>query len=509
MSEMAYVGIDVGSTAIKAAVYGQDGRPISLETRASPVIRLHPGWSEQNMEEVWAITRECLRGAVERAAGARIVSLGVCAQGDGLWALDADLRPVRNAILWNDCRGEDLVLDWIADGTSARLSRFSRTANWAGTAGTALRWLKEHEAETAARVAHVVFCKDWINLRLTGVLASDFSDGTIPFMDLERRVYAAEAFDLLGIGEFAGMLAPPQRSDRLHGGLLAEVAEAVGLPAGLPVATGSIDLGAMMVGMKLNEVDDVCLILGTTAVVNAVVGAEPFAGEPVGATVAHPLNDNWIRVVAPSSGASAYDWFASLHPLTLGGGDTSQIVARMNEVAGSIPAGANGVTFLPFLSGERAPFVAPHATAAFHGLTAQSTKADMARAVMEGTSFSLKHCFRAAGIANSDHVFLTGGGARNVLWCDIVASVMGTTITASNISDHGLWGAALIGAAAAGVGDAQSRPARAEDVRYHHPDPQLAQEYERLFALYQRIVAVSGEIWEARRAFAHGAGNQT
>ncbi len=502
MTEVAYLGIDVGSTAIKAAVYAEDGRLISLETRANPVIRLQPGWSEQNMDEIWRIAQECLRGAVGRAAGARIAALGVCAQGDGLWALDKDLRPVRNAILWNDGRSDDLVLGWIADGTSEKLSRFSRTANWAGTAGTALRWLKENEPEAARRVAHVVFCKDWINLQLTGVLAADFSDGTIPFMDLESRTYAAEAFDLLGIGEFAGTLTAPQPANRLHGRLLPDVAAALGLPAGLPVATGTIDLGAMMVGMKLNEAGDVSLVLGTTAVVNAVVEPEPFHGEPVGATLAHPLNRNWIRVVAPQSGASAYDWFVSLHPLSLGGGDSAQVAARINEMVRDVPAGANGVTFLPFLSGERAPFVAPHATAAFLGLTAQSTRADMARAVMEGTSFSLKHCFHAAGIANPDHTFLTGGGARNLLWCDILASVLGTTITASNISDHGLWGAALIGASAAGLCDLDSRPARAEDIRIHRPDPRLAEEYERLFALYQRIVAASREIWEARRAYA-------
>ena len=156
------------------------------------------------MEEVWDVTRDCIRAASAKARGVPIASIGVCAQGDGLWALDKDLRPARNAILWNDSRGEDLVLDWIADGTSAKLSRFSRTSNWAGTAGTAFRWLKDNEPEAAARVAHVMFCKDWINLRLTGRLATDFSDGAIPFMDLESRTYADESFALLGIGELRG-----------------------------------------------------------------------------------------------------------------------------------------------------------------------------------------------------------------------------------------------------------------------------------------------------------------
>lgn len=504
MTDVAYMGIDVGTTVTKAAVYADNGRLISLETRPSRVIRPHSGWSEQDMNEVWRVTQDCMRAAAAEAPGATFASIGVCAQGDGLWTLDKDLRPVRNAILWNDSRGDDLILDWIADGTSAKLSRFSRTSNWPGTAGTIFRWLKDNEPDNAARVEHVIFCKDWVNLQLTGHLVTDFSDGSIPFMDLESRTYADESFDLLGIGELKGKVAPPQLSNVQHGTLLSRVAEAVGLPVGLPVATGAIDLGAMMVGMKLNRAGDVGLILGTTAVVNAIVEPEPFRGEPIGATLAHPVNHRWIRVIAPLSGASALDWFASLHPQSLGGCDVAEVAARMSELVREIPPGANGVTFLPYLAGERAPFVAPHATASFHGLRARSTTADMGRAVMEGTSFSLKHCFRSTMIANLGHAFLTGGGARNPLWCDILASVLGTTIVASDASDHSLWGAALIGASAAGLCDLESRSVRDEKTRVHRPDPRDAEAYERLFGRYEQIVAASRQVWDAQHTFERG-----
>ncbi len=504
MANVAYMGVDVGTTAIKAAVYADSGALMCLETRPSRVIRPHSGWCEQGMNEIWRVTQDCMRAVAAKALGATIASIGVCAQGDGLWTLNKNLRPVRNAILWNDSRGDDLILDWIADGTSAKLSRFSRTSNWAGTAGTAFRWLKDNEPDSAASVEHVIFCKDWINLQLTGRLATDFSDGSIPFMDLETRTYADESFDLLGIAELKGKVAPPQLSNVRHGALLPRVAEAVGLPVGLPVATGAIDVGAMMVGMKLNQAGDVGLILGTTAVVNAIVEPEPFRGEPIGATLAHPINHRWIRVIAPLSGASVFDWFASLHPQSLGGADFAGVAARMRDLVREIPPGANGVTFLPYLAGERAPFVAPHATASFHGLTARSTKADMGRAVMEGASFSLKHCFRSTGIANLGQAFLTGGGARNPLWCDILASVLGTTIVASDASDHGLWGAALIGASAAGLCDLESRPMRNEKTRVHRPDLRDAEAYERLFGRYEQIVAASRPIWDAQRAFERG-----
>jgi sugar (pentulose or hexulose) kinase len=503
MTQLALLAVDVGTTAIKAAVYAGDGRLLSVESSPSQVLRPRHGWSEQDMAAVWNATKACIARVVARVDASNISAIGVCGQGDGLWALDDQLRPVRNAILWNDSRADELVLGWSRSGVSAELSRFSRTSNWAGTAGTAFRWLKENEPRSAARVECVLFCKDWINFQLTGNLATDFSDASIPFLDLETRTYADEAFDLLGVAELKGKVALPRRATDLHGSLLPSVAADLGLRSGLPVATGAIDVGAMMAGMRLNDAGAVGLILGTTAMVNVVVDPEPFGGEPIGATICHPFNDRWIRVIAPLSGASTVDWFTSVHRRTFGD-DPREAAMRISDLAREVPAGANGVTFLPYLAGERAPFVAPHATASFHGLTARSTKADMGRAVMEGTSFSLKHCFRSIKITNLGHAFLTGGGARNALWCDILASVLGTTIVASDASDHGLWGAALIGASAAGLCDLESRPVRDEKTRVHRPDLRDAEAYERLFGRYEQIVAASRQIWDAQRAFERG-----
>ena len=204
------------------------------------------------MDEVWSLALDVMRAAIE-AAGVRIDAIGVSGQGDGLWALDEALRPVRNAILWNDARADDLVLGWIADGTSAKLSRYSRTSNWAGTAGTLLRWLEGNEPDNAARIRHILFCKDWINFRLTGVLSTDYSDASIPFLDIETRAYAPAALGLLGVDRHIGALPTPARSIDVKGGLTAEAAAALDLAEGTPVATGTIDLGAQMAGMGLGR----------------------------------------------------------------------------------------------------------------------------------------------------------------------------------------------------------------------------------------------------------------
>lgn len=494
-----YLGVDVGTTAIKAAVFSADGVVEVLETVDSPVKRTHPGWSEQSMDEVWQLTAGAILQAVQQVDVARIVSLGVCAQGDGLWMLDQQQRPLRNAVLWNDQRAEAQILDWIDDGTSEQLSRLCRTANWPGTAGSIFRWLKDNEPETIRNLGTVFFCKDWINFNLTGQIATDFSDATIPFLDLETRSYSHDASQLLGVAEVENKLATPLAANSVHGRILPEIAEELGLPIDLPVAVGTIDLAAMMVGMGLQKSGDICLILGTAAVVNVIVDPEPFGVQPAGATLAHPLSQRWIRVLAPSSGASALDWFSSLHPKTLEGNSPKEIAQKLNALAGNVPIGSNNVMFLPFLAGERAPFVAPHAKASFNGLSSSTTPAEMARAVLEGVAFSMKHCFESTGLASPSQVFLTGGGARNPLWCDIVANVFDAEIVASDASDHGLWGAALIGADAADQIDLQNTPRRTEETRTHRPDREAAQTYRNLFETYKASLTVSMELWDLKR----------
>lgn len=498
MKNHLYLGVDVGTTSIKAAAYDMSGHVVAKEAVDSPIKRGRANWSTQSMDEVWDRCCKAIRSVVAQIEESIVVSIGVCGQGDGLWALDAANRPVCDAILWNDQRAESFVLDWAKDGTTEKLSRYCRTENWPGTAGAAFAWLTAHEPEHAARVSKVLFCKDWINYNLTGNIATDFSDASIPFLDLEKRQYAIESFALLGVEALVGKLPDPQPANALHGRLRLDAAQTLGLIPGIPVSVGCIDLGAMMASRGLNKTGDICLILGTTAVLNVVVDPQPFVKQPVGATLIHPFLDKWIRVLGPSSGASAMDWFLSVHAGSFVGGTVAEKVALINEMAMNVPPGSNGVVFLPFLAGERAPFVSPHATASFVGLKTSTTIADMARAVMEGVAFSLKHCFVSTGVKNTEQTFLTGGGALNPFWCDIVANVIGTRVVASDASDHGLWGAALIGASAAGLVDLSKPPVRTENTRIHEPDPTMVETYRTLFETYQECVSLSSDIWNIK-----------
>lgn len=499
MAENLHLGLDVGTTAVKAAVYDAKGTIRAMEALENKPSSDQPGWSSQSMDSLWDIAAEAIRSVCDSADAANIASVGVCAQGDGLWMLDENQEPVCDAALWNDQRANDLIAGWMDDGTTDRLSRYCRTALWAGASGAIYRWLKDNDPATATTAKHVVYCKDWINFKLTKTLTTDFTDAAIPFLDLETRQYSSEAFTMLDVDEMEAKVSSPVSSTSLNGSVTDHAAEKTGLTAGTPVAVGSIDIASMMCGMGLAKVGDICLILGTTAVVAVVTEPKPFTGPEPGATIVHPYNNNWIKVLAPLSGASALDWFTSIDQANFGGKTPADIAQRLNAAASSVPPGANGVLFLPFLSGERAPIVVPHATASFLGVTASTTQADLARAVMEGAAMSLRHCFESVGAAKPGQIVLTGGGARNKLWCDIVASVMNTTIVASDASDHGVWGAAIIGACAAGLVNVSQPPVREEEIRFHEPDPNAVRVYERLFELYEKSVVASAPIWDARR----------
>ncbi len=497
-----YLGVDVGTTAVKAALFNSAGALQAVETISTHTDMHVPGWSEQSMDAVWQNTVKTIHDACKKIATGRVASIGVCGQGDGLWMLDAHRQPVRPAILWNDQRANDQVTRWIEDGTSDVASRFCRTAIWAGTSAAAFTWVKDNEPEQANSVEYAMHCKDWINFNLTGNITTDYSDASIPFLDFENRTYAPETFDMLGVKELIGKFPVPAFATSQNGFLLEDVAAAIGVDTGTSVATGCIDVAAMVVGMDLRQTGDMCLILGTTAVLAVLIDPEEFLQPPVGATLVHPFLDKWIRVMAPLSGALALDWFNALE--TNEADTEGNNFAARNALIAKVPAGANGLVFLPFLGGERAPFVAPDATASFLGITQSTTNSDMARAIMEGAAMSLRHCFDSTGVEKPKRLFITGGGARNRLWCDIIASVMDTAIVASDASDHGLWGAAKIGAAAAGLIDLEAFPPRKEEVRIHAPNPDDVATYKRLYALYRHHIDTSEPQWDARQLFLRG-----
>lgn len=496
--EQYWLGIDAGTTAIKCGVYSADGRLVALGEVPADVSSRKEGYSEQDMQAVWDGVCRSIAQAIAGLDPAQIACVGIAAQGDGFWVLDKEMEPVGPAILWNDTRAARDVDELYETGNAVAISRACHTSIWPGTSGAIYRWMLREDPARAAKVAHVVYCADWVGLCLTGELASDYSDATIPFYDLNKGQYSPRALDALEAGDLAKKLQSPRRAGSPLGQITVQAAAATGLRQGTPVSVGTLDLSAMIVGMGMNTPGEMMMIMGTTAVVNILTDRVTPSDLPVGATVLHADGEVMIRVLAPTTGASAFDWFCGLHPGSLGGDSPAEVADKLNALVVTVPAGANGVLCLPHLNGERAPFVAAKARGAFFGLSARSTKADMGRAVMEGTAMSLRHCFEAEqGGRPTGVVRLTGGGARNGLWCQIIADIMGVSLDVSAASDHGLWGAACLGAQATGAGDACVLAKRDEMSTRYDPDPAAVTAYDAVYETYRTLSDACQQIWKS------------
>ena len=494
MSGEIWIGLDVGTTAVKAGAYRSDGACVAGAAAPSEVFQTNDGRSEQDMEEVRRTVFSVLCDLSRKIDTSRIASIGICAQGDGLWMIDNDNRPAAPAMLWNDTRAVDDLAALTRSGATAVIGRGCHTSLWTGTSGVLWRWFRSENPDAADRVAAIMTCSDWVGYTLTGELATDFSNATIPFLDIASREYGAAQLEALESEDLANRILPPRKAASVLGKITPGTARLTGLPEGLSVSVGTLDLGAMIVGMGMHRAGQTMMIMGTTAVVNILTESVTPEDAPVGASVLHPTSDAIIRVLAPTSGASAFDWFTGLHPQTLGGESSGEVAAKLNALVEDIPPGANGVTFLPYLAGERAPFVASDIRASFHGLTAATSKADMGRAVMEGAAFSLRHCFEEVSGLPTAPVQLTGGASKNGTWCQIIADIMGQPVLVSKASDQGLWGAACIGAAAAGRGDAVKLSKRDETLQSYAPDRGRNTLYDGAFSRYVTLSEASHEV---------------
>lgn len=411
---MNVLAVDAGTSAVKAAAIDADGTVLA-EARSAVPPRTGAGIDP---DIYWAVVAETIRSVTDRC---RVEAVAVTGQGDGLWGLDGTGEASGPAYEWNTTVAASVVREWEADGTIDAHYRASSTVLWPGTSAAVWRWLAQNQPDQARRTA-VVFCaKDWINNRLCGAVATDITDATIPFLDLETSTYSTAAFERLGCEELVQAVPPIRPAGTEIGTVTGEAARSTGLQEGTPVLMGCIDVAAMVCGAGLAEPGQALLVLGTTAAALVVVGAVNRSYEPVGATLKLPDGQRYLRVLGTSSGTSTLDWWLD----TLGYEGES----RWEHFWADVRSGRPGAYMMPYLAGERAPFLAPDATGALLGLTPATGRRDVARSIVTGITFSLRHCLEEALPDGVDSVVLSGGGATNAAWCQIVADVTGATVS--------------------------------------------------------------------------------
>ncbi len=436
-----YVGIDAGTSMVKAAAFDSAGHELAVASR--PVgLALHGGVVEQDMDEVYGAVVAVLEELTARVPEP-VDLAGLTGQGDGVWLLDREGRPVRPAASWMDGRAHELVDRWLADGTFETVFRRTGSAMFPGCPGPLLAWLDSHEPKALDAASAAVYCKDMVFQRLTGRprATTDVSDASMPFLDPRTRAYDNRVVELLGLTHRRGLLAPV--SDPLA---TAET-RGEGLPPGTRIANGPYDLPACALGAGVTSPGDGLLIVGTCLAALVATTDLDLTGEPAGLYISTDRPGHWLRAMPAMVGTAALDWVLSTTGVRHG--DVDGLLART-------PPGANGVRVLPYFapSGERAPFVEPRLRAELTGVSLESTPADLIRATCEGIGYAARHCLEAAGLQGS--LAVCGGGTRSPAWMRLLADVLGRPLRVVE-GEVGARGAVLAAAERFGVAlDAQA-----------------------------------------------------
>ena len=445
---MSYVlGMDVSTTATKALLVDETGKVVGVGSVEYPYDTPRPLWSEQDPRYWWDAAVGAIRKALDQTgvSADEVAAIGLTGPMHGSVLLDDAGEVVRPAILWNDQRTEEECDEIRRRIGKERLIQITGNDALTGFTAPKLLWVQRHEPENWERVRHILLPKDYVRYRLTGEFAIDVADGsgTILF-DLARRTWSDEILDALGLDR--SLFPDTHEGPDVTGALSAAAAEATGLRAGTPVVAGGGDQSANAVGVGAIRPGIVALSLGTSGVVFAAT-EEPFTqAEGRLHAFCHAVPDRWHLMGVMLSAAGSLRW---LRDAVAPDKSFDELVAGAAEVE----PGAEGLMFLPYLSGERTPHPDPHARGAFVGLTVRHDLRHMTRAVLEGVAYGLRDSLQLmmeTGLARPHQIRASGGGTRSQLWCQILADVLGTQIATIPDAEGAAYGAALLAAVGAG-----------------------------------------------------------
>jgi len=473
------VGLDVGTTGVKALRISPDGEIVARAEEGYRLSTPQPGWAEQDPEDWW----RAAEAALAAVGSDGVAGIGLSGQMHGLVALDNADRVLRPAILWNDQRTGAECAEIEARFGLRELVQLTGNRALPGFTAPKLLWLRRHEPDVYAGIARVLLPKDYVRLRLVGEHATDVADasGTLLF-DVRQRRWSGEVLEGLEIP--ADWVPAALESTGLSG----RTAD------GVPVAAGAGDQAAGALGVGVDRPGPLSVVLGTSGVVFAALPA--FAADPDGRvhSFCHAVPDGWHAMGVMLSAAGSLGW---LREVVAPGEPPDEVVAE----AEPWPPGVEGLTFLPYLAGERTPHVDPAARAAFAGLSLRHDRGALVRAVLEGVAFGLRdslELLRGIGV-EPESARVSGGGARSELWLRIVASVLELPLERTAAEEGAAFGAALLGGVAAGVfADVQEAVAATVRVRDTiEPEPEwiepYAHAYRRFRSLYPALRPLEDE----------------
>ncbi len=477
---MLYIGIDLGTSAVRLLLMEGDGTVKNIVSREYPLYFPQPGWSEQDPADWYAKTMEGLEELLCGADKSRVAGISFGGQMHGLVILDNTDAVIRPAILWNDGRAAE-ECDYLNHTIGKeRLSEYTANIAFAGFTAPKLLWVRRNEPENFARIAKIMLPKDYLAYRLTGVHCTDVSDASgMLLLDVKNRCWSKEMCEICHI--CAEQLPEIFESYACVGTVLPEIARKLGIPEMVKVAAGAGDNAAAAVATGTVGDARCNISLGTSGTI--FISSAKFGVDRNNALHSFcDANGAYHLMGCMLSAASCNKWWMDE---ILG---TDDYVKEQEKIT---RPGENHVFYLPYLMGERSPHNDPDARAVFIGMTMDTSREEMTQAVLEGVAFALRDSFEIAkslGIPVA-RTGICGGGARSPLWRTIIANVLNIPVDIPGTEEGPALGGAMLAAVA--CGEYESVEAAAEHIvkitGTVEPEPALAEKYEQKYAQFVRI----------------------
>jgi len=489
------LGIDNGSTMSKAALYALDGTELGVAGRKAGLLQPHAGWSERDAEAVWEHTADAIAAVIEKTGidPADIACVACTGHGNGLYLVDANGRPVRNAINSTDARAQAYVDKWLADGVDEAVLPKTAQCLWAAQPNALLSWLRDNEPEALAEASAVLMCKDYIRAQLTGQIHAELTDmsGT-SLMNVVTGEYDNEVLRLFGIEDMARLLPPLVQSADICGEITAEAAARTGLKQGTPVAGGMFDIDACALSSGIIDERQMSLVAGTWGN-NQYIAREPLIDQGLFMTSCYSVPGWYLMLEGSPTSASNLEWFVT--EFCAAEREAAEAAGRSifdicNDEVASIAPDEACITFLPFLYGSN---MQGNAASCLVGLEGRHKRPHVLRAIYEGIVFGHNtHLQRLLQFRERPEVIrFTGGAARSTVWVQMFADCFQIPIEIPAGTELGALGAAIAAAVAVGchAGYADAVSAMTRIARRQEPDSSKAAVYAESFNRYKAVAA--------------------